>query len=119
MAPVTEDPAREQRIIMGIIVDAYDEEEQALGWWTYLAEKISFPFEARCISERRVSPLRPGEQVKVVRMAPEEGYMREAFVEIEWAGRTFGVPLSQLEPIGVDENTKEAIQDWHYWAGRE
>ena len=26
-----------------------------------------------------------------------------------------GVPLAQLEGVGVDEETAEAIADWHYW----
>ncbi len=31
------------------IVDAYGPEEQALGWYYYLENKIGFPFQAKCI----------------------------------------------------------------------
>jgi len=41
----------------------------------------------------------------------------EMFVEIEWMGRIFGVPLAQLEPIDPNEDTREAIHDCHYWEG--
>jgi hypothetical protein len=43
--------------------------------------------------------------------------VQEMFVEIEWNGRQFGVPLAQLQPVDPDSQTKEAINDWHYWEG--
>lgn len=44
--------------------------------------------------------------------------MHGMFVEVRWHGRTFGVPLSQLEGVSVDEETQEATEDWHYWEAR-
>ena len=52
MSQNSTDEAREERITMEIIVDAYGPEEQALGWYYYLEEKLQFPFTARCIAER-------------------------------------------------------------------
>ena len=118
MAQVKRDEEREHRIAMEIVVDAYGPEEQALGWYYYLDDKITFPFRERCVDERRISPLRKGEEVVVKGMLPEDDCMHEMFVEIEWKERRFGVPLAQLEPIGVDKETEEAIADWHYWVGR-
>ena len=112
------DEEREHRIAMEIVVDAYGPEEQALGWYYYLDDKITFPFRARCVYERRISPLRKGEEVVVKGMLSEDDCMHEMFVEIEWQERRLGVPLAQLEPISVDEETEEAIADWHYWVGR-
>ncbi len=66
MAHRDEDKAREERIDMEIIVDAYGPEEQALGWYYYLDEKLQFPFSARCVVRRTVSPLKVGEEVQVV-----------------------------------------------------
>ena len=109
---------REHRIEMEIIVDAYSSEEQALGWHYYLEDKITFPFSARCIAERRISPLKKGEKVPVIEMAPEDDCMHEMFVIIEWQDRNFGIPLAQLEPSSVDKLTQEAIADWHYWVKR-
>lgn len=66
------DEEREERIHNEVIVDAYGPEEQAMGWYYYLEEKLRFPFRARCVAERAISPLRTGDEVEVVRMAPEE-----------------------------------------------
>jgi hypothetical protein len=107
---------REHRIAMEIVVDAYGPEEQAMGWYYYLDEKLHFPFPATCIAERTISPLRKGEKVEVVGMAPEVECEHEMFVEILWNGRRLGVPLAQLKPAAkVDKDTKEAVADWHYW----
>ncbi len=105
---------REDRIEMEIIVDAYGPEEQAMGWYYYLEEKLSFPFHAKCITERRISPLREGDKVEVTGMATESDCEHEIFVLLQWEGRTLGVPLPQLKSIGVEPATKQAIEDWHY-----
>jgi hypothetical protein len=39
-------------------VDAYGPEEQAMGWYYYLENKIHFPFQAKCIASKVTSPLR-------------------------------------------------------------
>ena len=118
MDRVQKDETREHRISMEAIVDAYGPEEQAIGWYYYLEDRIQFPFQARCVKTRRISPLKEGELVKVICMAPEDVCMREMFVEIQWQNRTFGIPLAQLQPLDVDEATEEAVADWHYWVGR-
>ena len=107
--------AREERIIMEIVVDAYDEHERALGWYYYLEDKLAVPFQAECVSEREISPLKPGEKVDVIGMPSEDECEREMFVTVEWEKRTFAVPLSQVVGVDVDEDTRQAIEDWHYW----
>ena len=67
------------------------------------------------MSKRRSSPLREGKTVEVVDMAPADECEQEMFVEIEWDGDTLAVPLIQLEAIEVDDETQQAIADWHYW----
>jgi Calcium binding len=66
MTREAKDEAREQRIEMEIIVDAYGPEEQALGWYYYLEENLHVPFSARCVVRRAISPLQPGDKVEVV-----------------------------------------------------
>ena len=101
---------------MEIVVDAYDEEERAMGWYYYLEEKLNFPFLTRCINERAISPLRVGDEVEVVGMAPEDECQREMFVEMPWEHeRTLAMPLSQLKVVHGDEETRQAVEDWHYW----
>jgi Calcium binding len=111
------DEVREERITMEIVVDAYDEDERALGWYYYLQEKLGVPFRARCVEEREVSPLSVGEEVEVVGMPPERECEREMFVSIRWGQRKLAVPLAQLEVIEADDETREAVEDWHYWVG--
>ena len=107
------DPIRGDRIENEAIVDA-GPEEQAMGWYYYLENKICFPLPAKCIAARAVSPLRKGETVEVVRMAPEDVCEHDMLVQIRWHARNMAVPLSQLIGIDVDESTAEAIADWHY-----
>ncbi|MGB1011124.1 MAG: calcium-binding protein [Thiolinea sp.] len=41
-----------------------------------------------------------------------------AFNTEEWQGRKLDVLLMQIEVIDDDEETQEAVGDWHYWMGR-
>ena len=118
MKKTAKDPVREDRIHNEAIADANGPEEQAMGWHSYLDDKIQFPFQARCITRRIVSPLREGETIEVHHMAPEDVCSADMLVLIRWHGRVMAVPLSQLTPIDPDEATTEAIGDWHYWVTR-
>lgn len=109
------DPARERRILDEIVVDAYGPEERAMGWYYYLEEKLAFPFTAKCIAERSVSPLKIGEEVEALGLAKEDDCMAEIFVLIGFAGRKLGVPLSQVEAVEGKLDTREAVEDWQYW----
>jgi hypothetical protein len=111
------DPVREDRIHNEAIVDA-SPDEQAMSWYYYLEGKINFPFQARCVAAKDVSPLRKGETTEVVRMAAEDVCEHDMLVQIRWQGRKMAVPLSQLAAIDPDESTKEAIGDWHYWVSQ-
>lgn len=109
---------REERIIMEIVVDAYGPEERAMGWYYYLEDTLTFPFIDRCRSRRPISPLHEGDEVEVIAMAPEEECEHEMFVMIRWERDGLGVPLSQLAVVHADENTRQAVDDWHYWVER-
>src|SRR5919108_4211730 len=80
--------------------------------------RLHFPFAARCTAERSISPLRVGDEVEVVGMAPEEECQHEMFVLIRWERRSLAVPLAQLEGVAVDEQTRQAIEDWQYWVAQ-
>ena len=121
---VVEDAVREERILMEVVVDAYGSEERAMGWYYYLADKIMFPLTAECISADKRSPLELGERVLVVHMSGEDCCEHEAYVDISWNDRVLAIPLAQLKPLhddegeDIDEDTAEAICDWHYWKAR-
>jgi hypothetical protein len=118
MTHPAKDEGREERIHMEIIVDAYGPEEQALGWYYYLERTLHFPFTARCIARRATSPLEGEDEVEVVGMPPEEECEHEMFVVIRWRPRELAVPLRQLEGLHVDDATRQAIEDWHYWVNQ-
>jgi len=118
MKRAEEDPDREDRVYNEVIADANGPEEQVTGWWCYLDDKIKFPFIAKCIARKVVSPLRSGDPVEVHGLAPEDSCRIEMLVMIRWHGRAMAVPLSQLTPDDVDDSTAEAIADWHYWVAR-
>ena len=110
--------AREHRIAMEAVVDAYDEIERAMGWYYYLEGKLTLPFRARCVAKRAFSPLKIGEEVDVLAMAPEEECESEMFVTIDYGGDRFAAPLAQLECLSTSEETAEAVGDWHYWVAQ-
>ena len=112
-----QDKAREDRIEMEIVVDAYGPEERAMGWYYYLEDKLSFPFTAHCTAQRAVSPLMKGDEVEVRGMAPEDECQHEMFVMIRWDRKEgLAVPLAQLKAVGeADDATRQAVADWLYW----
>ena len=119
MKQIPKDPAREERIGDEIIVDANGEDEVLMGWLTYLQDNLAYPFEAECIEEMKISPLRKGEKVTVLELLDdEENLGSDFFVRIEWSGRKMGVPLAQLKPLKVSKETKQAVEDWQYWKAR-
>lgn len=109
------DRKREQRITMEIVVDAYNEEERAMGWYCYLEEQLTFPFEARVRQAMAASPLRPGETVSVTVLAHEDLCRVGIFVWVRCNQRDLVAPLAQLVPVRPDEPTRVAVADWHYW----
>jgi len=115
MASKRKDQDREDRIANEAVVDAYGSSERGMGWYYYLEEKLQFPFTARCIAARPISPLRVGDEVEVTAMAPEKECEHEMFVMIPWERHGLAVPLSQLKANATDESTRQGIEDWHYW----
>jgi hypothetical protein len=112
------DPVREDRIHEEAIVDAYGPEEKAMSWYYYLDDRLSFPFRARCTASKITSPLKKGEDVEVLRMAPDEACTTDMLVMVRWQGRKLAVPLAQLTAIDPDDATDEAIADWRYWVAQ-
>jgi hypothetical protein len=115
---IAEHPEREDRILFDIVVDAYNETERAMGWYYHLENELTFPFEARCISTRTISPLKVGQATEVVGLAVEEDCMTEVLVMVKLGRSTVAVPLAQLKCLSDEEDTRQAVEDWHYWVGR-
>jgi hypothetical protein len=118
MAKAKRDLQRERRIHQDIVVDAHDAEEQAMGWYYYLEEQLRLPFPGQCLSQRAISPLRPGQKVEVVDLAPAEECEHEMFVTVRWDEQKLAVPLAQLTALSKDKATRQAVADWHYWVNQ-
>ena len=111
-----ENDEREERITMEVIVDAYGPDEQAMGWYYYLADGLQFPFTAICHAKRAISPLHVKDEVDVLGIASAEVCEREIFMTIRWEKDQLAVPLSQLTPAkGATAETRQGVADWHYW----
>ena len=115
MSGTAPDKNREERIDMEVVVDAYNEDERAMGWYYYLEDKLQFPFKARWVNRQRPQ----GKEIEVVEMSPEDECMRSMFVEVRYregeVDDIFSARLENIHPIEVDQETAEAIADWHYW----
>lgn len=104
---------------MQIVVDAYNSDERAIGWYSYLETALAFPFTAHCTKKRPTSPLQVGDEVDVIGMPDSEECCNDMFVTIRWGEDGLAVPLSQLKPAGhTEKETREAVADWHYWVER-
>ena len=114
----SENREREDRFTDEVIVDAYGEEERAMGWYYYAADNIAFPFKARCALKRSTSPLKAGDVVEVTGMAAEDDCMQELMVLIKWDDEDLAVPLIQLESPGSTGLTRQVLADWKYWVNR-
>jgi len=76
------DPDIEDRIIMEIVVDAYDESERAMGWYHYLEDRMHFPFNAECNYCVSTSPLSKGQRVNVIGMDQPDNCEYDMFGKI-------------------------------------
>lgn len=115
---IEENEEIEDRILMDIIVDAYDKEERAMGWFYYIAEGLEFPFQAKCIVKKSMSPLKVGQEVMVIDIASADDCESKIFMKIKYDDDVLTVPLEQLEILDDKPDSKRIIEDWHYWIGR-
>ncbi len=60
-----------------------------------------FPFQAKCLATKVVSPLRKGESVEVVHWRPDEICEHDMLVLVRWQGRKLAVPLAQLTAVDL------------------
>jgi hypothetical protein len=74
-------------------------------------------FVVAAINRVRDTPLLVGDEVKVIRMSSEDDCAHEMFAKIQWGKRRLAVQLSQLEVVQADDETRQAVEDWHYWVG--
>jgi hypothetical protein len=110
------DPVREDRIEMTIVVDAYGRDETMLGWFYSLEMALDGKYvRCRCQKTRSMSPLKVDDEVEIIGMPPEEDCEGEMFVMVNHSDKKIAVPLSQLQPTEGDRDAVTIIEDWLYW----
>ncbi len=113
MAKPKKDPIREDRIRDEVIVDANGPEEQAMGWYYYLADKLQFPFQAKCVVSKVVSPLRKAQQIafqQPARGIEQRQYGAAVYADCRCKSRSPGWPaeneLSSPETLLRDDEER-------------
>ncbi len=110
-----EDLSLDEIIENEIVCDAYGDEEISSGWYSYMEDCMTFPFEAECLYEINTSPLKVGECVEVIDIGEIESCNHEIHVKLNFCNRVFDVPLAHLKPLNVDNQTILAVRCWYHW----
>ena len=115
MSSIPKDSKREKRIDYEIVVDAYSEEERAMGWYYYLEDNLNFPFSAKWLDSRNPEE---GKNVNVIDLSSTDECLQDIFIEVEYDNEQYSVRLEDIKAVDVDEATQTAIEDWKYWVER-
>jgi hypothetical protein len=95
---------RLEELIEDACVDAYNESEQATGFYTWIEENVTFPFPAEVI----------GESVTVMGVGfDREGEQLEAICRRK--GRDYRVSLEHVEWVGEGPAGAERIEAYKLW----
>lgn len=107
---------REERIQNEIIVDAYNDEEVKMGWYTYMQDELQFPFTATTMIKRRSGQYKK-QTIDVLDLAEaDDNYFgNDMMLEAAYTEDIFIVPMTELTNIQADESTTQALEDWKYW----
>jgi hypothetical protein len=118
MATIGKDGVREFRIANKILAAAQEGEEAALAWYYHLEEIFRAPFTARLRAPQSGAPLNEGDTLTVLELADVAACREQIMITADYNGQPFTIPLAHLDPLDADEETTEAVADWHYWLAR-
>jgi len=76
---------------------------------------VSLLFTAECIATNKRNPLELDERITVIQMADENYCEHDMYVDISWNGKKLAIPFAKIKPLYADEDSVEAIDNWHYW----
>lgn len=105
----------QDKIDYEIILDAYDEYEQRLGWSIFFEETLEFPFTATAQLKKRDGTVE-SKQVKITGLSSkEEDFMDNDFnMEMEQGEYLRPVAYSALSNIQAADETLEAFEIWDF-----
>lgn len=109
--PTHHDPHRQNRIEDEILTDAYDAEEQAMGWYYYFADNLELPIPATV----RL-PVR-GEKAEKVEVDPESetGAPLRLGISEKGSRRVQYISPEAIVSLDTSPENVQIINDWLYW----
>lgn len=112
------DEEREQRITMEILVDAHTPEVQAMGWYSSLEDRLHFSSWPGASPNVASRPCASATRSRSPGWPPKRSASTRC--SSSSAGNTdpLAVPLAKLEGVAVDDQTRQVIEDWHYWVAQ-
>jgi Calcium binding len=112
------DEEREHRIHYEIIVDAYDEYEQAMSWYYCMEEKLEFPMKAKVKLHLKGGKIEE-KAVQIVEIDPKSETsltLRLGITEGK-SDRVQYISPEDIVSIKASDDSLEIINDWLYWHG--
>lgn len=102
--------------VQNVIIEVENDETKLYeAWEKYLKDKINLPFKGK-VSEYQhpSSSIYQDDEVKVVKFESIED-LYGIIVEIRYKREKNYFPLCDLEAIDLDEEGKQALDDYRYW----
>jgi hypothetical protein len=112
------DAERDHRIHYEIIVDAYDEYEQAMGWYYYMADNFAFPINAK-VKLRLRGDKTEEKAVQIVEVDPKSETSLTLRLGITEGknDRVQYISPEDIISVKTSEENLEILNDWLYWNG--
>ncbi len=114
------DPLRDERILNEVIVDCYDEDEEAMSWYYHLADELEFPITAtvRFALKGGNAEVKPAQIVGVDPKSEQGRSLRLSIVE---GGSQRVQYISPEDVVSMDTTPGNLliINDWLYWHNHE
>lgn len=112
---MTEEQIR-QIIEEEIIVDAYDDDEVNMGWYYFIAEGLSFPFQAMAKIKKRDGSTEEYVGTVVEDATDEERFRGETFyVHIDYKGTLMKIEIRDLTIVDATTENHKVIEIWKFW----
>lgn len=102
--------------IQKVLVDVEDDDEIAAfkAWENYLAEKLTYPFDAIITGGPDKGPLNSGDKVSVKKISHIEDFYG-IFVELRRGSNKYDHPLCDLEVIEGELSNFQVVNDYSTW----
>ncbi len=110
------DEERDDRIHDEIIVDAYDEYEQAMSWYIHLNDNLVFPIKAK-VKLRLRGGKTEEKAVQIVEVDPksEDSLTLRLGITEGKSDRIQYISPKEIVSINTSDENLEILNDWLYW----